>query len=87
MPSGDQRGAMNAPAPATTFTFVDQSEGNLVERIWQFGDSNQVTIDDPDVHTVDYVYATPGTYAPTLLVVFDTQQFKRVFLYDQIQVT
>jgi PKD repeat protein len=63
------------------------SEGDIIERIWDFGDTNRMTIDDPDVHTIDYTYPLPGTYSPTLLVVFDTQQFKRVFLYDQIQVT
>lgn len=70
----------------TDFVFVDQSEGDIVERIWDFGDTNRVTIDDPDVHTVTHQYQSAGTYSPTLLVVFDTQRFKRVFLVDKIQV-
>jgi PKD repeat protein len=70
----------------TDFVFVDQSEGNIIERIWDFGDKNRVTISDPDAHTISHQYEIPGEYDPTLLVVYDTQQFKRVFLSDTIKV-
>lgn len=72
---------------ATVFAFVDQSDGAVVQRIWDFADGERLTVDDPDVHTASHRYSAPGTYDPTLLVFFESQQFKRVFMYDQIEVT
>lgn len=55
---------------ATTFTFIDQTDGQIVSRHWIFGDGAVLDVNDPDIHTATYQYSTPGTYTPTLLVVF-----------------
>ncbi len=71
---------------ATEFTFVDQSEGAIVERIWNFDDTTRITVSDPNIHTITHQYVDPGIYNPTLLVIFNNQQLKTVFLSDEIQV-
>jgi PKD repeat protein len=81
-----QTAALNSTTP-TTFTLVDQTEGPIVERIWNFDDGTKVTIDDGDIHSVDHVYDKPGEYVPTLLTIFDNQRLKRIDLADTIRVS
>jgi len=71
---------------ADTFTFVDQTDGDIAQRHWVFGDGNSSTITDPDVHTTTHSYSTAGEYRPTLVVVFSDQTYKRAFL-ETITVT
>jgi PKD repeat protein len=82
---------------ATTFNLVDQTDGNIVQRYWVFdGAGKQNGIDvpgeteavyDPNIHSTTYVYDKPGTYAPSLLVLFENQNLQRAFLRDEIVVT
>jgi PKD repeat protein len=72
-------------APAT-FDFVDQTDGNIIQRYWVFDDGTTQAQTDPDKHTTTHTYTEPGTYSPTLLLVFDNQRIRRVFLQDPIVV-
>jgi hypothetical protein len=74
------------PGSPTTFSFVDQTDGEVSERYWIFGDGNNLNVTDPNVHTADYSYAKPGTYSPSLMVIFADQTLKRVFLSQKITV-
>lgn len=76
-----------AGSTSTLFTFVDQTDGDIIQRHWNFDDGNKVTENDPDVHTVTHTYEAAGTYNPTLLVIFSDQTLKRVNLNDSIVVT
>jgi len=70
----------------TTFDFVDQTDGDVAERYWIFGDGTTTNVSDPNIHTATHVYAKPGVYEPSLMVIFANQTLKRVFLIDQITV-
>ena len=72
---------------STTFTFVDQTDGDILERHWNFGDGTKSTIDDPNIHTAQHTYTKAGSYDPTLLVVFSDQRVFRLNLSDSIVVT
>jgi len=84
------------PNLATTFNFVDQTDGNIVQRYWVFdgpGTHNGVSVDnesiaefDPNIHYTSYVYDLPGVYQPSLLILFENQNLKRAFLRDSITV-
>jgi PKD repeat protein len=67
-------------ATSTTFKFVDQSDGNISERYWIFGDGESESQPDPDIHATQHTYALPGTYNAILLLVFSDQRTKRVFM-------
>ena len=60
------------------FQFVDQSEGDIAQRIWVFGDGNSETITDPDIHSTTHSYASPGEYEPSLLIINSIQTVKRI---------
>lgn len=80
----------------TEFTFVDQTDGDIVQRYWIFdgpGKHDGETVEggsigefDPNIHTTTYVYDLPGTYEPSLLLLFESQKLKRAFLRDEITV-
>jgi len=53
---------------ATVFELVDQTDAEIVERHWFFGDGNDVTIANPNEHSVTHTFAKPGKYRPTLLL-------------------
>jgi PKD repeat protein len=72
---------------ATTFDFVDQTDGDIVARYWIWGDGTNTVISDPDVHTESHVYDLPGTYEPTLLVSFANTRLKRLLLGEKITVS
>ena len=75
---------------ATTFKFVDQTDGNISQRWWILdgeGKINEVAIanqtyiqEDPNIHTLDLVYDTPGEYNPALLVLLDNQTIKKAYV-------
>ncbi len=71
---------------STTFTLVDQTDGDIVERHWSFGDGEIETVSDPDIHTITHTYSTAGTFEPTLLAIFADQSLKRVTLTNEIVV-
>lgn len=69
-----------------TFTFVDQTDGDIVQRNWLFGDSDQYVQDDPDLHTVSHIFAEPGEYIVTLLVVLSNRRLQKVELPESLVV-
>lgn len=87
---------MGNPNLATTFNFVDQTDGNIIQRYWVFdgpgkhngvqavGDS--ITELNPNIHYTSYVYDKPGKYSPTALVLFENQKLLRAFLNEVIEV-
>lgn len=68
------------------YTFVDQSDGDIIQRVWIFDDGNSTTVQDPDVHTIEHTYENTGIYNPSLLLLFTGQRVKRVFLTEEITV-
>lgn len=84
------------PTEPTEFTFVDQTDGDIVQRYWIFdgpGKHNGESVDtqsipeyNPNVHTSSYVYDLPGSYEPSLLILFESQRLQRAFLKDTITV-
>lgn len=88
------------PNLATKFVFMDQTDGNIVQRFWVFDgagkhdfgngleqvDGNSITEYDPNVHMTTYFYDKPGEYRPSLLTLFENQKLQRAFLTDRIVV-
>lgn len=79
--------ATETSGTATKFKFVDQTDGDIVSRYWIWDDGTNLTVEDADIHSAEHVYAKPGTYEPSLLVVFADTKLKRVLLEDKIIVT
>lgn len=73
-------------ATPAEFTFIDQTDGDIKQRFWVFADGSNETKIDPNVHTASHVYDEPGEYEPSLLVVFEDEQLKRVFLQEKLVV-
>jgi len=73
-------------AEPAIFDFVDQTDGDITQRIWIFGDGEIETVDDPSIHYTSHVYKNPGNYEPNLLLVFSSDNTKRIFLQDNILV-
>ena len=90
------RTAAGIPTDPTIFTFVDQTDGDIVQRYWVFDGagsssgnpipSQSIAELNPNIHTVNYVYNNPGEYEPSLLLLFENQKLKRAFLRDKITV-
>lgn len=75
-----------------TYRFIDQTDGDVVQRFWVFGDeentNNGVVVEaDPDVHETTHTYSEAGTYKPSLLVGFADDRIKRIFLSDSLEVS
>ena len=62
---------------STVFTFVDQTNGDVANRYWTFGDGNSETQNDPDIHTATHVYSDSGSYETSLMVVFTDQTLRK----------
>jgi PKD repeat protein len=75
----------NSTDPAL-WNFVDQTDGDIVQRIWIFDDGQSITVTDANIHSITHVYQSPGEYSPTLLVVFNDQQFRLAFLQEKVMV-
>jgi len=71
----------------TEFNFVDQSNGEIVQRNWIFGDGERETQEDPDIHTTSHIYSEPGAYDPVVILIFNTGRLTRVGLPDSLVVT
>ena len=69
-----------------TFTFVDQSQGAIVQRNWIFGDGTTFTQQDPDIHDITHQYKLPGEYVVSQLIQFTNGRLKRVELPTQLVV-
>jgi len=68
----------------TQFIFVDQTDGNIVQRNWIFGDNIQTTENDSDIHTTTHIYSEAGTYNPVLVLVFQDGSLRRLTLVNPI---
>jgi len=68
------------------FRFVDQSDGEIVQRNWVFGDGTTYTQEDPDVHEITHIYQEPGDYIVTELIQFSNGRLKRVELPEPLTV-
>lgn len=66
------------------FRFIDQSDGDIVQRNWIFGDGYTYTEEDPDVHEITHIYQKPGEYIVTELIQFSTGRLKRVELPEAL---
>lgn len=64
---------------ATTFTFIDQTEAQISNRLWQFDDGQNYFSVDPYEHVVTHSYEKAGTYNPSVLIGLEGQQVLRVF--------
>lgn len=73
-------------AHTASYEFVDQTNGVIAERYWVFGDGVNYVETDPYVHSVRHIYNAAGSYNPSLLIVFQNQLTKRVFLQNVIVV-
>ena len=78
--------ALGNPSNVQTFNFVDQTDGDIVQRFWIFDDGTNVGITDPDIHSFTHDYEKPGNYEPSLLIVFSSQKLKRIFMRDEITI-
>lgn len=68
------------------FRFVDQTDGEIVQRNWVFGDGETEAESNPDIHEATHIYKKPGTYFVTLLVILANGRLKRVELPEPLVV-
>lgn len=78
-PYSQQTAAKLAVQPKE-FVFVDQSDGDIVQRNWIFGDGVTFTEQDPDKHDITHIYSEPGEYVVSELIQFANGRLKRVEL-------
>lgn len=69
-----------------TYKFIDQTDGDVVQRFWVFGDGEKYVEEDPNVHEQVHTYSQSGIYNPSLLVGFAGARVRRVFLREQLEV-
>jgi len=71
----------------TTFIFVDQTNLNITNRFFSFGDGTTENYIDPNIHVVTYQYQEPGKYQPYLLDTLESQNVKSVYLQQELIVS
>lgn len=74
-------------AEPAVWNFVDQTDGDIIQRFWVFDDGETESINNPSIHSTNHVYQSPGVYEPSLLALFSSERLKRVFLTEAITVT
>lgn len=75
----------NSTSPAI-WQFVDQTDGDVLQRIWIFDDGQSTTTTDANEHSITHVYEKPGEYSPTLLIILNDQQTRLAFLQEKVLV-
>ena len=88
--------ALGNPTSPTVFQYMDQTDGDIIQRYWVFGGAgknNNVEVptqsieeDNPNIHYTSYSYDVPGVYQPSLLILFENQNVQRSFLQGEITV-
>lgn len=68
------------PTSPKEFVFIDQTDGDIVQRNWIFGDGVQFSENDPDIHTIGHIFSKPGSYIVSLLVIFSNGRLKTIAL-------
>ena len=71
----------------TTFTFYDQTQGPIVNRLWQFGDGQSIFSEDPNVMVVTHQYQNPGIYRPSVLITIEGNIVTRAIFSETVEVT
>ena len=69
------------------FVFVDQSDGDIVQRNWIFGDGTTYTETDPDNHEIRHIYTEPSGddgYIVSQLIQYANGRIKRVELPEPL---
>ncbi len=65
----------------TTFEFVDQSDGAILERWWNVDGANTtINVKNPNTHTISYIFPIPGEYNPSLLVLLESLALKKAYI-------
>jgi len=83
-----QETAEEASSEVTKFYFIDQTDGDIKQRFWIFGDGSESLVeDDPNIHQTSHIYQKKGEYQPSLLIVFANEKLKRVFLTKKVIVS
>jgi hypothetical protein len=70
----------------TTFSFIDQTQGQIVNRLWQYDDGQSSFVSDPNNHTAPHQYQTEGLYKPSLLLTLAGKTTYRTILTEGILV-
>ena len=81
--------SMTASGTETTpkeFVFVDQTDGEIVQRNWIFGDGETETQQDADIHETSHIFTEPGEYIVTLIIIFSDGRLKKVELPEALTV-
>lgn len=68
------------------YLFVDQTDGDIAQRFWVFGDGKNYVELNPNKHFIEHEYEKSGVYEPSLLVVFASEKIKRIFLNNSLEV-
>lgn len=68
------------------FVFVDQTDGDIVQRNWVFGDGETFNQEDPDIHEISHIYQKPGEYIVTELIQFANGRLKKTELSEPVVV-
>lgn len=66
------------------FVFVDQTDGDIVQRNWIFGDGEKYTENDPDKHTISHIFSKKGEYVVSCIIIFANRKLKRVELPETL---
>lgn len=74
------------PTDPKEFIFIDQTDGDIVQRNWIFGDGDKFTENDPDKHTTSHIYTSPGEYLVSCIIIFSNRKLKRVELSEVLYV-
>ena len=69
-----------------TFRFVDQTDGDIKQRLWVFGDGENQIVTEPNDHEIYHTYKQNGSYEISLLIVFSNESLKKVFLPEKLVV-
>jgi len=75
-----------SPTIPKEFIFVDQTDGDIVQRNWIYGDGTFYSEEDPDIHTATHTFNKPGNYLVSLLVIFSNGRPKRMELPELLSV-
>lgn len=67
------------------YRFIDQTDGDIVQRYWVFGDGKNYVETNQDIHEHIHEYDEPGFYEPSLIVNFAGDNLKRIFLSEVLE--
>ena len=83
-PAYSQQTATALNTDPATFLYMDQTDGDIAERHWIFGDGTTYSSTNPNNHFITHIYDTPGEYEPTLILIFSDATYKRAFLQQKV---